>query len=234
MTRGFLLQPIGVITGLTREADCLAGFPAAGRPRVLCSGADPARAVTHARQLIGEGCRGLVSFGVAGGLVDGLVAGSLVVADAVVLPDGRRLVTAAAWRDGLLRALSAEATVLVAAVAGSDRIVGTVRAKRALAAGTGAVAVDMESHGVAAAAQAAGVPFLVVRAISDAADARLPAWVAGCIGADGSRRWGAVVAGVVGNPRDIPALVRLAGGSNKALAGLRRVAGRAGPSFGFP
>jgi adenosylhomocysteine nucleosidase len=233
VTGGIRLQPIGIITGLIHEADCLSALPADRRPRVRCSGADTARARDHARALIAEGCRGLLSFGIAGGLADGVVAGGLIVADCVIMPDGGRVPTAMSWREGLLAALAGDPSALVGPIVGSDRIVGTPAAKRALAAGTGAVAVDMESHAVAAVARESGVPFMAVRTISDPADSRIPDWAVGCIAADGSRRWGAIAVGVIGNPGDLSALIRLAGDRRKGMDCLRRVAGRAGPFFGL-
>lgn len=225
---------IGVITGITREADCLSVFVADRRPEVKCGGASSANALVHARSLVAGGCGALVSFGIAGGLRADLGTGTVVIADAVVAPDGRRLETSAPWREGLLAACGADAGLVVAAVAGAERIVGGVGEKQALAAKTGAAAVDMESHAVVEVAAEAGVPALVIRAVADAATRRLPPWVATCVAADGARRWGAVAAGVVRHPWDIPVLLMLAADSEKALAALRRVAGRAGPLFGLP
>ena len=176
---------------------------------------------------------GLVSFGIAGGLRPDLASGTVVVADSVIAPDGRALETAEAWRRGLVAACGS-AGMVIAAVAGSERIVGEVAEKRALAVATGAAAVDMESHAVAAAAVEAGVPVLVVRAVADTAARRLPEWVAACVAADGSRRWGGIAAAVFRNPGDLGAMMALAADSARALAALRGVAGRAGPLFGLP
>lgn len=52
--------------------------------------------------------------------------------------------------------------------------VETVVAKRALAAATGAIAVDMETAAIATECSRAGVPLLALRAISDAAAEPLP------------------------------------------------------------
>lgn len=227
------MRRLGVITGFSREVDCLDRFPADRRPLVRCSGASSGRALTHARDLIASGCDALVSFGIAGGLRPDLGPGTVIVADSVIAMDGKHIDTSKPWRDGLLAACGGTG-MMIAAVAGSDRIVGEVAEKQALAATTGAAAVDMESHAVAAAAADAGVPVLVVRAVADAATRRLPDWIAGCVAADGSRRWGAVAAAVLRNPGDLGALVALAGDSAKALAALRGVAGRAGPLFGLP
>jgi len=226
------LRRLGVITGFSREADCLDAFPADLRPLVRCSGASSGRALTQARDLIASGCDALVSFGIAGGLRPDLEPGTVIIADSVIALDGQHIGTSKPWRDGLLAACGGTG-MMVAAVAGSDRIVGEVAEKRALADGTGAAAVDMESHAVAAVAAEAGVPVLVVRAVADAATRRLPDWVAGCVAADGSRRWGAVATAVLRNPGDVGVLVALAGDSAKALKALRGVAGRAGPLFGL-
>jgi adenosylhomocysteine nucleosidase len=228
------LTRIGVITGISREADCLSVFGADQRPTVQCSGASSNRALTQARALIAGGCGALVSFGIAGGLRPDLAPGTVVVADVVVTPDGRRLETSAPWRESLLTTCGAGAGLVVGVMAGAGQIVGGVAEKQALAARTGAAAVDMESHAVAEAGAEAGVPVMVIRAVADAAGRRLPAWVATCVAADGSRRWGAVAAGVIRHPWDFPALLALAADSEKALAALRRVAGRAGPLFGLP
>ena len=104
---------IGVITGLRAEARCLSGLDLA----VACSGARPGRARAEAARLLAEGAFGLVSFGLAGGLAPELRPGDLVLAEAVVLPDGRRLMTDAAWGAGLTAAL-AEAGVAAASRAG--------------------------------------------------------------------------------------------------------------------
>lgn len=227
------MRRLGVITGIAREADCLSVLPAERRPLARCSGASSTRALAHARALIAEGCHGLVSFGIAGGLHPDLAAGTVIVADRVIAPDGRAIQTSEPWRQGFVAACRG-AGITIAAVAGSERIVGGVAEKRALAATTGAAAVDMESHAVAAAAAEAGVPVLVVRAVADTATRRLPEWVVTCVAADGSRRWGAVAAGVLRNPGDLGVLMALAGDSARAIEALRGVAGRAGPLFSLP
>lgn len=56
----------------------------------------------------------------------------------------------------------------------SDRVLWTAAQKRAAAELFGAMALDMESAALAEAAQAAGVPFVIVRAASDLLDDTLP------------------------------------------------------------
>ena len=227
------MKNLGVICGLTREADCLGVFPADQRPSVRCSGARSRRAFALARQLTAEGCRGLLSFGTAGGLTADLKPGAVVVPQTIAADDGRVYDTSEPWRDSVLRGLADGESIDTRTMAGSDAVAATVAAKRALAAQTGAVAVDMESHAVAAAAREAGVAFLVIRAVADPVGRTIPDWVLGKISEDGDPRYGTILAGLLKNPWDLPALIGLAGDNGKAIAALRRVAGRLGPSFGL-
>jgi hypothetical protein len=96
----------------------------------------------------------LVSFGVAGGLHDGLACGEVVDATRVVDADGNTL-----WEGGPLGATGArEGTILAA-----DRIVDDPDERRALHERTGADAVDMESGPLARTGRLAGC----LRSISD-------------------------------------------------------------------
>lgn len=106
-------------------------------------------------------------------------------------------------------------------IAGVATPAATAAGKAALHAATGAVAVDMESHIVAEVAAAHALPFAVVRVIGDAADTDLPGAARVPLGPDGNVRMGAVLAAVARRPRDIPALIRLAGATGRALAVLR-------------
>ena len=60
------------------------------------------------------------------------------------------------------------------AVATVEHVVWRAEAKQALGKASGAIAVDMESAAIAQAAAAVGVPFLLVRVVSDRADENLP------------------------------------------------------------
>jgi len=222
---------LGIVTGLASEADCLELHIAAKDVRLLCAGADPARAEGAARALITEGCTGLMSFGIAGGLDPALDAGALVVADSVILPDGSRLETDPGWRRRLLEALGPAIGPVTGTLVGSDGAVLDERRKKTLRAANGAAVVDMESHAVARVAIESAIPFLAVRAVSDTFRHGIPAWVPGTIQPDGRPGWSAVVSGILTHPRDVPALMRLRTTSRRALVTLRRVAVQAGPLF---
>ena len=219
---------------MLREADCLRVFPVDRRPLIRSVGADAGRAREAARELLLQGCQGLLSFGLAGGITPALTAGALVIPNEVIAADGKRFTPDAAWLNGLHAKLAKEIDVNVSPLAGSDQAVTTVAAKQALKESSGAVAVDMEGHAVADIASASGVPFLVVRAVADAYDRTVPEWIVKKgVDEDGRSRPLPLLAALALRPRALPALIALAGDSQKAFATLRRVALLAGPGFGF-
>lgn len=137
----------------------------AGRHVAWCvSGVGRERAARAARLLIDGHRPGLlISAGFAGGLDPALARGSLIMPAAV-----------RGEADG------SEPRALAGAGAGGpmlvtvDRIIHAPAAKAALAAATGAAAVDMETLAVAEVARAAGLPCRALRVISDAAADELP------------------------------------------------------------
>ena len=105
-------------------------------------------------------------------------------------------------------------------VVGADSIIGSVPAKTALHAATGAIAVDMESHIAARVAARHDLPFAIVRTISDSADHALPPAALVGMTPDGGVALGAILASLARNPAQLPALIRTgrdAGAAFKAL-----------------
>lgn len=225
---------LGIITGLASEAACLDAIPATERPALRCAGANAERARQASRALIDDdGCTALMSFGLAGGLDRRSPPGTLIVADAVVTADGRRLETDGEWCTRLWAPLKGDVKARLATLAGSDAALRSVRAKEALGRATGAAAVDMESHGVAEVAAERDVPFVALRAVADPVDRRIPGWIANAIGADGEVRYLQVIFGLIVRPWELPTLVGLAGDSERALAALRGAVALTGPRFGL-
>ena len=109
----------------------------------------------------------------------------------------------------------------------------TAADKRALFEATGAQAVDMESHEVAAVAAAAGLPFLVIRALADPYDQVIPQVAREALRPDGRVRLQAMLGGLFRERGGAIALVRLARQSVQGLLCLRRAAALAGPGLGF-
>ena len=223
------MSKLGVITGLAREAECFRSFPSQRSLLVRCAGGSSERAGEIARILVGDGCTGLVSFGIAGGLQPGLGSGALVIAGSVIGPDNSRIKTDTAWRQKLTGVLERELLLVDSDLYGRDQAVLLSAQKRRLHDQIAAAAVDMESHAVARVSAELRVPFIAVRAIADPVDRDVPSWVTEVIGTDGRPRASAVIAGLIRHPFDVPALMRLGADTEKAIASLRRVALTAGP-----
>jgi hopanoid-associated phosphorylase len=176
-----------------------------------------------------SGVRGLISFGVAGGLAPDLRPGDVIVGNAVVTASGT-IRTCVDWSKSLLDFLphahhlpvfSAEAPVM------------TVSGKESLWRMTGAVAVDTESGMVAETATHYGVPYAVLRVVLDPASRPLPQSALAGAREDGTTDAAAVVKSLIRRPRDLTALLRLAGDSRKANRALLRSRQALGPLFGL-
>ena len=146
---------------------------------LITTGMGPAAAATAAQAVLSDAAWDvIVSTGFAGGLG---VAG---IGDVIVGTD------VCEWRgdqsgevfraDPALRAIArrvageAQLAWSEGPVAMVDRVLCRADEKRALAATSGAIAVDMESAAIARAAASRNVPFLLVRAVSDRVGDDLP------------------------------------------------------------
>ena len=222
ISAGEAAHGLGIVVASPAAARCFARLPAGVAPLIVTSHGDPARARTGAQQLAASGARALISFGPAVGLAPVLRPGDLVVADCVVLPSGRTIATDPAWRTHLVRCLSPLSPSLkVARLAGRDQLAASAAEKRAIFQATFAAALDSESHAIAAVAQAAGLPFVAVRAVADPAEQSRPA--AACRARRGDL-YAASMLACLGRPWELPALWRFARNGRAALATLRQVA----------
>jgi adenosylhomocysteine nucleosidase len=220
---------VAAVVGFRAETRCLRGLDVG----VACSGGSAERARSEAERLVAEGAAALVSFGLAGGLAPGLRAGDLLLPEIVRSAGGASWPVDPVWRERVLARLTRGGLEPKAgALVGSDRVVATASDKGALLEAIGALAVDMESHAVAAIASEAKVPFLVMRAIADPADQVVPQVALEALRPDGGIRIRATFGGLLRQPGELIALSRLARQSATALAALRRGARLAGPRLG--
>jgi hypothetical protein len=118
-------------------------------------------------------------------------------------------------------------------IAGVDRPLTGTTEKRALHAATGAAAADMESHIVARLAGEHGLPFAVLRAVADPAERTVPPAALLGMRPDGSVKIGAVLGSLAKSPGQLPALLRVAADTRRALAALLRCHDLLGPGLGF-
>jgi adenosylhomocysteine nucleosidase len=201
---------------------------------VAFSGGSAERARLEAERLLAEGTAALVSFGLAGGLAPGLQPGDLVLPQMVCNARSASWSADPVWRERVhLRLASGGVEPKAGALVGNDRIVATASDKRALFDATGAHAVDLESHAVAAVAAEANIPFLVLRAVADPADQVVPQVAREALRPDGRLRVRATFGGLLRQPGELIALLRLARQSATALVSLRGGVRLAGPRLGF-
>ena len=131
--------------------------------------------------------------GFAGGLEDGLPPGSLVRPERAIGPPGIEFFA----DTNRLAALGGQPGAVVAAA----KFVADPQEKRLLRATTGARIVDLESAAFAYACQRAAVPFTILRAVSDDADAALSPRAAEWVHPDGRLALGRITKDFFLRPR---------------------------------
>jgi adenosylhomocysteine nucleosidase len=190
------------------------------------------RAEAAAARLLHRGASALVSWGIAGGLDPSLEPGTVVVPEVVIDASGSRPQADVGWRNRLLSRIDREVPTSSGLILHAEEVVRSPADKRELRDRWDAAAVDMESAGVARVAEDAGIPWLVVRAVADAADHELPRPVTK-VSDDRGRLRIAAILGLILRPGLWPALIAL--GRAKATAGrsMRRVWAAAGPDLGL-
>ncbi len=210
--------------GMAFEAKIAAG------PGVLVFARNARRELAAAAENAARlGYRGIVSFGVAGGLASNLRPGDWVVASSVLESQTSRA-TDAAWSRRMLDAIGGAS---YAPILGVDAPVAEPAAKRGLHRATGAVAVDMESHVVARLACEHRLAFAAVRVIVDPAHRAVPPAARIEMRADGTANAGAILRDLIARPSQLPLLARVALDAAVARAEINRVRQLLGPHFAF-
>jgi adenosylhomocysteine nucleosidase len=152
----------------------------------------------------------LLVAGVAGALSPSLPRLALLIAEQVDQVGGPSLSAPPA----LVRWAAAASGATIGRVVSASSIIDTPAAKAELAAchaGDGPAVVDLESAACAVVAETAGVPWLVLRAVSDAADDGVPALLNRCRDDRGAVSRGRVFSALLRDPRALPALLELRG-----------------------
>jgi hopanoid-associated phosphorylase len=223
--------PLAIIavSGLASEARIAAG-PGV---RAIAAAGDPRRLSQLIDREVARGARGIMSFGIAGGLSESVEAGAWLIGRTVVT-DEARWPCDAAWAVALAARLPGAIT---ADLTGVDTPVMRPAAKRALQRTTGAAAVDTESHIAAAIAAEHGLPFAAFRVVADSARRSLPPVASVALTQDGAVSRSAVLRSLARTPSQIPSVLRTAVDARRAyqalLRGRRRLGrGLAHPDFG--
>lgn len=230
MTRLLVLTAVELeARGLARELG-LARLGSSPWPRFDGDGIEVVSVGLRASQI---GARGLedarpdlvISAGACGALSPALAAaGALVVPRAVVMVSGERVsIDAGAHARAVAAALRAGHVAATDLLVTTDAIVESPEAKAALRRETGAIAVDMESAVILAAAARLGIPAVVVRAVSDTAGQRVPRELAALVDDAGRTRPGRAVALVLRRPGLLGSALALQRGTTLALKTVAQV-----------
>lgn len=211
-------RPLLIVTGLFSEARIAAG----PGMTVICSSSDPDQLRTQLEVFDHASVRGIISFGIAGGLDPSLRAGDLVVANEI-MTSACRFATAPELSENLVELTNiGRRRIVGGTIFGAEEVILTPRDKMLLHEETGATAVDMESHIAAAYAASVGLPFAALRVINDPASRSLPALALNALKPNGDIDPRKVLRGLAREPSVIPSLMRTAHDFNRAIATLRR------------
>jgi adenosylhomocysteine nucleosidase len=189
---------------------------------VALSGIGAERAHAAGELLVSRGATALLSWGFAAALDDGLKPARVMLPERVISATGESYPVSVEWHHRLYQTLSAKFPVGTEALLESETIVETADAKRTLAQRTQAVATDMESGAQARLALGRRMPFVVVRAIVDAASTQIPANVMRALDASGDVNVRSCLARAILRPADGIAMMKLGMQFNAARKTLKR------------
>ncbi|MEJ0075367.1 MAG: phosphorylase [Alphaproteobacteria bacterium] len=195
---------------------------------VVCGG-DGKHLERSLARAMAVGCKGLISFGVAGGLAPGLKPGTCIIGSSV-LDDGEERPTDERWSQRLRRIIPDTA---YGPLLGVREPIALADDKSALHRKTGALAVDMESHVVARAAARHGVPLAAIRVVVDPVERTIPRSALAGTRPDGTIDPLAVVRSLMRYPRDLVGLMRMSLDARAARATLVQGSALLGPGLGL-
>jgi adenosylhomocysteine nucleosidase len=178
--------------------------------------------------LVPKSVKAILSSGLCGGLVPQANVGEGFVCGTLRTPDGD-YVADAEWGNRLRHA-----TYFMACTwwsSGKFNTANDLAERTALAERTGAMVIDDETYVVAQFAKARGIPFQVMRTVSDSTYDNLPPAVANALNADGTDNIEAVIASVVSDPLQIPALIRTAFEAKKSYDTLETACACVAPTY---
>lgn len=175
---------------------------------------------------------GILSFGLCGGLVPGLPVGGVALAN--VLIDGKTIYRPnGLWTGRLAQALGVKPVPYFST--GEFDLADTPDQRAELHTLYGASAIDDESGPMAQFAQRRGIPFAILRVVSDAYNDTVPLAARHAINPDGSSNVGSIIAWLEAHPdqagTELWDLVKIAGDYNQSLSVLVQCGQQVGEWF---
>ena len=171
-----MLTKIGIITALRAEAHCLSREKLSpGRPHdiserlsLVLSGMGESNVGSAIESLLKHGVEGFISFGTAGALCDGIKAGDIVIPKNIVDANGAIHSVSSSWQEHLLQSLAkCRAAIHEGDLLTANTVISGPAEKNRLHNKSKAIAVDMESAQICAAATTANMPTVALRFIVD-------------------------------------------------------------------
>lgn len=194
---------------------------------IVAGGGDPI-GLRDKIEAAAAGAAGVMSYGMCGALADGLVIGDWIVGDR--LSGAVDMECDPAWVAVLLARLPA---ARAGGVFADGRLIDTVTEKLALGERHAALAVDMESHVAAAVAAERGLPFAILRCVSDGARHLLPHAITVSMLPDGGVDAAAMLRSLAARPGQVGDVARTSAGFMRAMRELKRGAAMIGPRMGL-
>jgi adenosylhomocysteine nucleosidase len=188
--------------------------------------------VVDLQKNVPDTCTAIISFGLCGGLSPQAQIGQAFIYDTICMPSFYSIVCNVEWRKRLFAA-----TKYYECHCWSDGVfntANTIDERRQLYDQTNCQVIDDETLSVAQFAQARGIPCIGLRVVSDGAEDNLPPAVINALNPDGSNNIEAIIASVISDPEQIPALIKTAKEFELSIAELRTAAIAAGPFFQAP
>jgi len=211
-------------TGMSDEAAIAKACAAPGT--LILSGVQTVAMLTAA---VPSECRAILSFGLCGGLSPQAQIGQVFIGDVLIGPDGGSYIADVAWRKRLFAATRYYERHWYSS--GIFNQADDPASRIALYNKTGAWVIDDESLFVAQFAQERGIPFQLLRSVSDGATDTVPPAARNALNSDGSSNVHEVMASVLSDPAQLPDLIRIGEEYFKSLAQLRTAALQVGPAF---
>jgi len=189
----------------------------------LC-GVGPDRVAEGTGLLLDEGVNFLIGAGISGGLSPDLKAGDLVLAGKVIDENGAEYEASREALGLASKILTAKSfSVRQGPVISTKTPLFNGSAKKKCYEKTGALAVDMESAGMASVASRNGRPFFIMRAVCDEAEEAVSADLYACLDENsGAVRPGQLLGSCLKRPAMVREVMRLRRPYNLAITNLGR------------
>jgi len=179
---------IAIIAALELEAKIPKQVCGAQCPIVYVSGPGSERARLIAERAVADGAEAILSWGLAGGLSELALTGTVVLPETVI-SDAGQWTTDSVWRERLAAALADHFSLIDQPLFSAKHVLTTPQEKSATARASGASTVDMESAAIANVASDNGIAFVALRVVADGAYDELPDNVETLVTADGRTRF---------------------------------------------